>query len=511
MSLLRPDSYKKGVIKSTLFNILAKGLGFINSLIIIYLFGSGSKTDLYFVILSTGTVITSFINSIDSLVLIPESMRLRQKSGEEAERHFLNFFVWVYAGIGIILFSIVFFFPSFYYSLFSKYDQTFLDSEGLLLRMSALLPPIQLVSNLFITIMASYRYFTTPMIVGLINSTISIITLGFIQERYSIAGALAALIAGNLVNLIWIIYHFHSKLGWRFFQKSPFPPRRVFGNIFMMQLNVLPISIRTLSTVYFLSGIGAGVITSLNYGQQLALIPELFLITQILTVVGIKFNELSAKGDGQQLNIFFQKIQRMLLFIAMPVGIYVALSSDEIITLLFSYSSKFDKGTASNMALVLTFVALTLPARALDLSLTRLVMSQQRIKQGVAYGVFTHIGITLLVIIGVLSYGLKGYLTAMLMGYCLLLPCVYYFLLKRIAPFIEYKRWFKESLPFIACNLAVYGLMLLFKRSVLGGVNALLVISLIGVIYAAVGLFINVKLLNYVPLDNLLRKLKIVK
>lgn len=509
--LLRPDSYKKGVIKSTFFNILAKGLGFINSLVIIYLFGSGTKTDLYFVILSTGIVITSFINSIDSLVIIPESMHLRENKGQETERKFLNFFIWMYLAIGLLILAVVFFFPTFFYSLFSKYDTGFLESELTLLRLSAVLPPIQLITNLFISIMASYKYFTTPMIVGLINSTISIITLLIIRDTYSTAGALAALVFGNFINLIWIIRHFHKKMGWRFFSHSAVPSRRVFFNIGMMQLNVLPITIRSLSTVYFVSGLGAGIITSLNYGQQLALIPELLIVTQILAVVGIKFNELSSKQDKEGLNSFFQQIQSLLLFVAMPLGIFMALTGREIVNVLFSYSSKFDQDSGKSMALVIAFIALTLPARALDLCMTKLVMSQQKIKQGVAYGVLTHIVITILVITGVVTGGLKGYLIATVVGYYLILPAVYYLLLRRIAPFIEYAGWLKKSLPFILINAALFTGIYFFKTEFLHNLPPLAILAIVGILYAGILLIINDGFLKYVPARETLRKLILKK
>lgn len=505
--LLRPDSYKKGVVKSTFFNILAKGLGFVNSLIIIYLFGSGAKTDLYFVILSTGIVITSFVNSIDSLVIIPESMRLRENKGQQAERNFLNFFIRLYLGIGILLLMIVFFFPDFFYSLFSKYDRSFLESEQMLLRLSALLPPIQLITNFFISIMASYRYFTTPMIVGLINSTISIITLLIIRDTYSTVGALAALVVGNLINLIWIVRHFHKNMGWRFFSGSSIPPRRVVHNIGMMQLNVLPITIRSLSTVYFVSGLGAGIITSLNYGQQLALIPELLVVTQILAVVGIKFNELSSKQDKEGLNNFFQQIQSLLIFIAMPVGIFMALTGGEIVKVLFSYSKKFDQESAKSMALVISFIALTLPARALDLCMTKLVMSQQKIKQGVAYGVLTHVFITILVIAGVVAGGLKGYLIATVVGYYVILPAIYYFLLKRIAPFIDYTHWLTRSVPFVLTNAALFIGIYFFKTEFLHNLPALVVLGITGVLYAGILLIVNAGFLKYVPATEMLGKL----
>lgn len=48
MQLFQFESYKKGIVLSTIFNILNKGLVFLSSLVVAFYFGTQLKTDIFF-------------------------------------------------------------------------------------------------------------------------------------------------------------------------------------------------------------------------------------------------------------------------------------------------------------------------------------------------------------------------------------------------------------------------------------------------------------------------------
>src|SRR6186713_549350 len=108
--LIRSESYKKGTVLSVLFNIISKGILFLLTIIIARYFGSNIKTDIYFFVFATMVLFSGFINNIDTAVLIPESMRLRQQEGEEPAAAFLNFFLLIYFIIGIMFTVLMYFF-----------------------------------------------------------------------------------------------------------------------------------------------------------------------------------------------------------------------------------------------------------------------------------------------------------------------------------------------------------------------------------------------------------------
>jgi putative peptidoglycan lipid II flippase len=506
MSLLKAESYKKGIISSTLFNIGAKGLGFINSMLIIYIFGAGVHTDIYFLVLATATLLTSFINGIDLLILIPEAMRIRSNEGIEEEKSFLNYFIFLYLLIGLAIALVILVAPIFFYAFFSKFDDPSLRSQQVMLLLSSILMPLQLLNSLFVSILTSHRYFTVPMIVSVVNSIISITVLILLKDKLSITSAVIALTIGYTVNFVWLVITLRRKLEWNFMGKRKTPSRKLFGNIGLMQINILPITLRSYLIVLLLSGIGAGVITSLNYGQQLSNIPEMLILTQIVAVVGIKFNELSSTRDEKGLNKLFADTMNMMMIITLPIAFLMALLSNEIVIEIFRYTRKVNAETIDYVATIVFFLGLSLPARSLDMIMTRVLTSQQKIRQGVLYAIIVHSLITLFVYIGIITFGLKGFLVAFLVGHSLMLPIVFYFLIKRVAPFIEYTRWIVNALPFIGFNLVLAFLLFLGKRYFLYDMPLVNIFIISGVYLVCVMVF-NYYSNFYSPVNTVIKKL----
>ena len=93
MSFLKIESYQKGIAISSFFNIIAKIILFVNSIVIAYYFGTQTKTDIYFYVMSSiiGLIVT-LISGLNLAVLLPESMRLREQESKEKSMQFLNFF-----------------------------------------------------------------------------------------------------------------------------------------------------------------------------------------------------------------------------------------------------------------------------------------------------------------------------------------------------------------------------------------------------------------------------------
>ena len=233
----------------------------------------------------------------------------------------------------------------------------------------------------------------------------------------------------------------------------------------------------------------------------------MLITTQVIAVAGVKFSELTSQQLNERLNELLISLLKLLYVIIIPIAAVMALTSGEIITELFKYSSKILPETITNVALVLLFMALTLPNLALDLTITRFLMSQQKIREGVLYGVIIHIVITFLVFLGITFYGLKGFLIAFFVGYNIFLPILFYFLLKQVTPFIQYMKWIIDSLPFIFFNIALFILMFLAKKYFLQDVNSLVIIFGTGIIYTAAVVFFNRLNNYYAPLNTVINKL----
>src|SRR5882672_2029794 len=122
MKFLKIESYKIGILLSTFFNIVNKGLVFFSNLVIAYYFGAKTETDVYFFTYNSIALAATFFTSLNSSILVPESMRIREKEGKENAFDFINMFVLFYSVITILLTLICFLYPFQTFHVISNFD-----------------------------------------------------------------------------------------------------------------------------------------------------------------------------------------------------------------------------------------------------------------------------------------------------------------------------------------------------------------------------------------------------
>lgn len=478
MLFRKQESYKKGIIASTLLNIGSRGIGFINSLLLVYLFGTNAGTDSYFLVVSTLGFISSFLIGIINYVVIPESMRIRQNQGTAAEQSYVNFFFWLFLAIGALLLIFILSTPVFFYSLFSKFSEEDLFQNRSLLALSCILFPLNLLINLLVLILSSHKFFTTPMIVAMVNSIISIVLLFALKAYYGVTTAVIAFVTGSLVNMIWVTYYLRKHLHWNFFSVTT-PTKTNWRNILFTEINLIPVSFRSYVTVYMLSGLGAGIITSYNYGMQIALIPEIMIVSQVSAVLAIKYNELSATDDKEGMNKLFQKAMNLLFFGLLPVGLLIFLLSPEILRVLFIFKSKAELTSIMLIAGFMSCFAVTIPFRALDVMISNIMTAQQKIRQAVIFSVTLNLSIILLTIIAVKYFGLAGFFYLTVFVYAFLIPLFYYFFTRRILSFIKIGMWVKRTATYFLPMAMVATGLFFFKKYFLLHTNIWITIATI--------------------------------
>jgi putative peptidoglycan lipid II flippase len=419
--MLKTESYTKGVIYSTSLNIIVKGLYFLNTLVIAYFFGTSISTDIYFFVISIAILITTgMLNSIDGILLIPHAMQLRETAGDAASRSFLNFFLQLYILIGIIISIAVLVSPVLFYNLFSKFKAEELLQHKYLLYAGAALIFFQLVNNFSGAILSSYKYFTVTILTSLITSLSSIIITVFFHERLGIAGTLAAVAGSYAISFLFLLLLMKLKLQWQFSNFVVVKNKKIWGNIGLLQLNALPVWLRNYTSLFLLSGLGAGIVSSVNLAQQAAGVIDTLIIAQVLSVAGIKFNELYARQNITALNDFFIKISGFLLIILMPVVVIIFLYTGSIAALFFKRGN-MSSSSLDTVTLCLRYLILLSPLMFLNSICTRIFAAAQLARQGLLYSISAHIVFLLLSILLINWLQLKGYLYAMLAGYTIII------------------------------------------------------------------------------------------
>ena len=234
-----------------------------------------------------------------------------------------------------------------------------------------------------------------------------------------------------------------------------------------MELNLLPVSLRSYITIFMLSGLGAGIITSYNYGSQIALIPEIMIVTQIMAVMNIKYNELSAQNRLDEIDRLFRKSMKLLFFILLPLGCLIFLLSREILEVVFIFKKKSEFQSLDNIAGFMGLFAIVLPFRALDLMISNITTAQQKIKEGVLFATILHVSIAILIFMAVNLFSLTGFYIITIFVYIVIMPAFYYFFLKKVTPFIKIGNWLKDSLLFIILMLIGIVCVFLLKKYLL--------------------------------------------
>lgn len=453
-SFLSPESYKKGLVWSVLFNLINYGLRLSNFLVIAFYFGSNDQTDIYFYLLGFFLIMTGFFIMLNNSVVIPESMRIRKQVNNKKSVEFLNFFIALYFIALIVIALFVALFPIQSFGLVSKFKHlTLADNISLFL---FALPLIVLlgVNRLLTDIFTSYRFFTIPMVVGSIEGLFSILFVVLFHNVLNIKSALlGSLLAGtfNVTMLLWLMKY---KLRWRFTFRWIKIEKRIWKNVLYAQVGNVTSLLTSYFPLYIMSGFGAGVITSLNYAQQISDAPNKFAIQQFSVVSGIKFNELHAnKNSLGELNSTFIRVSNFLLFWMFPISSFLFFFTDDLVGLLFGYT-KINSENLQNIALLLKYLGLLAPFVVINTMISRLFMATHKIKESYWYQVAMNILLLPMLYVLVKQLGLKGYPVAMLVFHCINVIAVY-FLSKRFFKFLDYKKILEKFCILLLLNLFI--------------------------------------------------------
>jgi len=200
---------------------------------------------------------------------------------------------------------------------------------------------------------------------------------------------------------------------------------------------------------------GAGIITSVNLAQMLAALPEIFILTQVASIVGIKFSELAAKNDTEQTNILLINILRTLFIIIIPIALVMAIANKEVIQIAFERGS-FSKNSISTTAFCFFYFSLLLPAKVFDILFTRLFTSFQLYGISTLFAVIAHTVITTVLYLLTTHYQLQGYFIALLIGYYIILPFTFFLIINYKIAAVKISVIIKDTVLLITTAALVY-------------------------------------------------------
>jgi peptidoglycan biosynthesis protein MviN/MurJ (putative lipid II flippase) len=171
------------------------------------------------------------------------------------------------------------------------------------------------------------------------------------------------------------------------------------------------------------------VLTAMNLAQNIALLPEVFILSQVVSIAGIKFSELNAKKEFESITELFNYLFILLLTVIIPVAIVFSLCSTEIISIAY-LRGNFKADSVAITAYCFLFLAIIIPFKVADILFSRLFTSLQ------LYGVavlFTFVAQSLFALLTYLLttyYKLPGYFWSMIIGNYLLVSLAFILIIK---------------------------------------------------------------------------------
>lgn len=461
MRLLSSQSFSKGIVSSTVLNVFAKGIQFANTILIAFYFGANRDTDLYYFILAISLLIATLINSLDNIVFIPEFIKLRETRTEQQAFKFLNLYIYLYAILGLLIAVFVLLLSSSSMSVIFNIN---ISAKNLAyIKAAGVLPFLMLITNLFSAIANAYNYFTVPVIINLVNSVVvTLVTLFFHNSLGPMCG-IVALLAGYSINIALLLYILLSKIKWTFKKASWSVTAHLRTSIGVSYLTLLPITLRNYMVSYLFSGFGGGVLTAVNWGQQMAALPDVFITNQIVNITSIKFSEFYAKQERQKAYELFYNITEYLFVILFACMAVSLIYSHEIITILLSRGS-FNEEKAAITVTVFALLSVQPVINLFPIVAARLFVAFQLLKKTTIVTTISHIIITVLLFFSIKKYGYIGFGIASLAGY-LFQTFLYLYITKKTFKGIDIKQIFYRILkPIAALTAALFILYFIHRQ-----------------------------------------------
>ncbi len=497
--LIKAETYQRGLVLSILFNVLAKGALFLLTICIAAYFGSDIRTDIYFFIYSSMVLLSAFTNAIDTMVLVPESMRLREQEGSDAAMVFLNYFGRLYVLAGIAVSVGLYFFGTGLFGIFSKFS----PADILLYRNYFLLGSgyffFLVLTGYMNNILTSLKYFTIPMIISGINSVIVIVSIVLLHRSFNVESIFIGGLAAYTVNLLILLGVMKRIAAWDFGLIRGGIRRQVWHKIIFAKLGQLATVASSFFPLFLLSGFGSGVISVMNYGKNIADIPNTLVTAQLANVSGIQLNELFARNDRQAMNDSFVRASKLLVFLLVPVGFFLFVFATPVVQLLYQ-RDHFGTGSVAGTARFMQLLALTLFSIGINAMVSRIFIAVQAIRQAFYYQLLLNGLLIAAIWLCCRHYGAYGYPYGII-----IMNLVNYFAMygicKRLAPYINYAAVMKYTGWVLLVNAAIAAGLYFLMSYLPGSAWGSLVTG--GFIYLALLLLFN-KLFGLNPAPGLI-------
>ncbi len=448
-SLFKTTSYKTGAALAVGATAFWKLASFASSILIALYFGAQADTDVYFYLIMLIGFGIAFMQKLNSAVLIPEAMFLAETS-EADSRRFLTAGFYFYILLGLVLCLLGITFPVCTVSIFSRFDVSLLQNQQLLLCVSFILFATQLVTYYLNAVAEMHKFFGTVLLAPL-NALCPLAALLIWGKHIGIISMIYGFLVANVIQIMVLMWLLHRHLHWDFIPRPISIHPRTQKNILTGQTLAIIDIVNNLLPVYLISGMGAGLVSALNYCRQLTDSPTEIITNRVMNVSRIELTENAAKGQVNVFNKNFLSINHLLLFVLTPLAVFSSYFALDIIGLFFErgqFTAEAAQNTAAFLRPMIFMVVLLVPAYLQN----NTISAWLKVKESFPYALTSSLVFTATIWFLMPRLGAFSY-PYILIGGLLFGFMLNYFLFKKHFPFINYFRSLWEMLRLLAINV----------------------------------------------------------
>jgi len=359
-----------GIFKETFYissiHLSTKILGFLEKLLIAYIFGASEVSDAYFFSFSVFIIIFDFFNESTSPALLPEYVKCRSS---EKRRELLNSAFSYLLTTGILLSFIIFFFSPWIIENFSDFPPVTAEITISYLRIISLGIGFVIASiSTYLFINAGQKFLPASMgdlMFKLTGSALILYT--FIDKNVGLLPLAIGIAVGSLMKLSTHIIYLRKR-GLK--PSLDFNPgmKKVLKLSVPMIIGIFFAKFRIIFDNYLVSGMAVGSVTALQYGYRVMEFGIVVLLEPFSTVIFPEFVRLIDKTE-----LFIEKISsglKLLLTIFLPVSVLAYIFRLEIITILFGRGA-FEQADILITSAAFSYYALSMSFICIDLLLSR--------------------------------------------------------------------------------------------------------------------------------------------
>lgn len=502
----------RSALMIAIFTLISKFLGFVREMLIAYKYGSGYRTDTYFVAMTATVIIMTTLGSALNTTLVPVFTEIDTKYGRRGKLKFLNNVLNVVLLLTIILAVLGYIFSPYVIKILAKGFEG--EQFELAVKLNRIGLPIIIFlgfTYVFSGYLHSAEIFGPPAIMGLPYNFVYIIFLLFFARENFIEGLMIASVIAATTQFL-IQYPTIRHQGYRYKPRLNLKDKYLKNALSLIIPVMIGSAVQQINTIIdktLASDLVEGSISALTYASRINDMIIAVFVMAITTVVFPMLSRAFSEKDDRKVKSILGEGVNIILLITVPSTIGIIILAEPVVKIFFERGA-FDSTATMMTSGALLFYSIGLVGASLRLMLNKVFYSFQDTKTPMINGAIAVILNIILNIILVKPLKHEGLALATSISTTVTTLFLFIELRKKLGP-IGLKNYFiclvKTGLASLGMGLVVY-LMYFNLIKLVPTTNIYqLAILVLSILFGVIVYFILCLLLRVKELDVLREKL----